>query len=94
MANEYPQSLSIRRSSQITCHNWIHTSVENRLRQILTYLPFQGMSYTPVAIFVGQIDLGQVPRAFAVQLVWLIILAVGSRRLYATATKRLAVQGG
>ena len=70
---------------------WIYPHV---LRQILAFLPFQGVSYTPVAIFVGQIDLGQVPRAFAVQVVWLAILAVGSRRLYAAAMKRLAVQGG
>jgi ABC-type uncharacterized transport system permease subunit len=59
-----------------------------------TFLPFQGISYTPVAIFVGQIGLSQVPRAFLVQVAWLAILAVGSRRLYAAAIKRLAVQGG
>ena len=70
---------------------WIYPPV---LRQILAYLPFQGISYTPVAIFVGQIGLSQVPRAFAVQIVWLAILAAASRRLYAAATKRLAVQGG
>jgi ABC-2 type transport system permease protein len=70
---------------------WIYPPV---LRRILTFLPFQGISYTPVAIFVGQIDLGQVPRAFVVQIVWLAILAVGSRRLYAAAMKNLAVQGG
>jgi ABC-type uncharacterized transport system permease subunit len=47
-----------------------------------------------VAIFVGQIGLDQVPRAFVVQIVWLVILATASRRLYASAMKKLAVQGG
>jgi ABC-2 type transport system permease protein len=70
---------------------WIYPPL---LRQILTYLPFQGISYTPVAIFVGQIGLSQVPRAFVVQVAWLAILAVGSRRLYAAAMNKLAVQGG
>jgi len=70
---------------------WIYPPV---LRQILAFLPFQGVSYTPVAILVGQIGLGQVPRAFAVQIVWLAILAAASRRLYASAMIKLAVQGG
>jgi ABC-2 type transport system permease protein len=70
---------------------WIYPPT---LRQILAFLPFQGVSYTPVAIFVGQIGLDQVPRTFAVQIVWLAILAAGSRRLYASAMKRLAIQGG
>jgi ABC-2 type transport system permease protein len=70
---------------------WIYPPL---LRSILTFLPFQGVSYTPVAIFVGQIGLGQFPRAFAVQIAWLVVLAAGSRRLYAAAMRRLAVQGG
>jgi ABC-2 type transport system permease protein len=70
---------------------WIYPPV---LRQILAFLPFQGISYTPVAIFVGQIGLSQVPRACVVQLAWLAILAAASRRLYASAMKKLAVQGG
>jgi ABC-2 type transport system permease protein len=70
---------------------WIYPPL---LRQILAFLPFQGLSYTPVAIFVGQIGPNQLPRAFAVQLAWLVILVAGSRRLYAAAMKRLAVQGG
>ena len=70
---------------------WIYPPV---LRQILAFLPFQGISYTPVAIFVGQIGLDQVARAFVVQIVWLAILAAASRSLYASAMKKLAIQGG
>jgi ABC-2 type transport system permease protein len=70
---------------------WIYPPL---LRQIFAFLPFQGVSYTPVAIFVGQIGPGQFARAFLVQIAWLAILAAGSRRLYAAAMKRLAVQGG
>jgi ABC-2 type transport system permease protein len=70
---------------------WIYPPL---LRQILAFLPFQGLSYTPVAIFVGQIGLSQVPRAFVVQIAWLVILAAASRRLYVAAMVKLAVQGG
>jgi ABC-2 type transport system permease protein len=70
---------------------WIYPPA---LRRILAFLPFQGISYTPVAILIGQIDLSEVPRAFAVQVVWLVLMAVVSRRLYAAAMVRLAVQGG
>ena len=70
---------------------WIYPPVA---RRILTYLPFQGISYTPVAILIGQIGLDQVPRALAVQVAWLVIMGLGSRRLYGAAIKRLAVQGG
>jgi len=70
---------------------WIYPPV---VRRVLALLPFQSVGYTPVAIFVGQIGLDQVPGALAVQIAWLVILSVGSRRLYAAATKRLAVQGG
>ena len=70
---------------------WIYPPL---LRRVLAFLPFQGISYTPVAIFVGQIGLDQVARAFAVQIIWLVILAAGSRRLYASAIRKLAVQGG
>jgi ABC-2 type transport system permease protein len=70
---------------------WIYPPL---LRQILAFLPFQGISYTPVAIYVGQIGLSQVPGAFVLQVIWLVILAVTSRRLYASAMKKLAVQGG
>jgi ABC-2 type transport system permease protein len=70
---------------------WIYPPL---LKRILTFLPFQGVSYTPVAILIGQIGLSQVLRAFAVQIAWVVVLAVSSRRLYGAAMKRLAVQGG
>jgi ABC-2 type transport system permease protein len=70
---------------------WIYPPL---LGRILAYLPFQGISYTPVAILIGQIGLDRAPEALAVQLAWLALLAVGSRRLYGAAMKKLAVQGG
>jgi ABC-2 type transport system permease protein len=70
---------------------WIYPPAWKRL---LSFLPFQGISYTPVAIFTGQIGLDQVPRAFGVQILWIIVLAWASRRLYTWAMTRLSTQGG
>ena len=70
---------------------WIYPPL---LRRVLEYLPFRGISYTPVAILVGAISRDQVPAAFGIQVLWLAALAAGSRGLYAAAVKRLAIQGG
>jgi ABC-2 type transport system permease protein len=70
---------------------WIYPPLWKR---VLSWLPFQGTSYTPIAIFVGQIGLDRVVRALGVQVVWVVVLAWASRRLYALAMKRLAIQGG
>lgn len=70
---------------------WIYPPIVGR---VLAFLPFRGISYTPVAILVGAIPLDQVAGAFAVQIAWLVALALASRGLYATAMKRLAIQGG
>jgi ABC-2 type transport system permease protein len=70
---------------------WIYPPL---LRRALEYLPFRGISYTPVAILVSAISLEQVPQALGIQVVWLVVLAAGSRGLYAAARRRLAIQGG
>lgn len=70
---------------------WIYPPV---LRRVLIWLPFRGLSYTPVSILVGTISLDQVPGALALQLAWLILLAGFSRWFYGAAMRRLAIQGG
>jgi ABC-2 type transport system permease protein len=70
---------------------WIYPPIVGR---VLAFLPFRGISYTPVAILVGAIPLDQVAGAFAVQIAWLVVLALASRGLHAAAMKRLAIQGG
>jgi ABC-2 type transport system permease protein len=70
---------------------WIYPPL---LRRVLALLPFRGISYTPVAILVGAISLDEVPAACAVQMLWLFILVLASRSLYAAGLKKLAIQGG
>ncbi|MBN1877140.1 MAG: hypothetical protein JXA33_23155 [Anaerolineae bacterium] len=70
---------------------WIYPPA---LARVLDWLPFRGISYTPLAIFVGQIEPSDLPLAFGVQIAWVILLAWGSRWLYQAAARKLAVQGG
>ena len=70
---------------------WIYPPA---LRRVLAFLPFRGISYTPVALYVGAIPLDGALAALGIQLAWVVILAWGSRRVYAAAMARLAIQGG
>lgn len=57
-------------------------------------LPFRGVSYTPLAILVGQVAQEEIVAALGFQLVWVLLLALLSRAIYGTAVKKLTVQGG
>jgi ABC-2 type transport system permease protein len=57
-------------------------------------LPFRGINFTPVAIFVGYFAPDRVPLELAFQAAWVIALVLLSRLVYRRAQKTLAVQGG
>jgi ABC-2 type transport system permease protein len=58
-------------------------------------LPFQATVYTPVGIYVGQIRSGrEAAAAIGVQLVWVVVLALGSLAMWRRALHRVVVQGG
>ncbi len=64
------------------------------LRTLAQWLPFQGIVYTPVMIYLGQIQGPALLQALSVQLVWVVILWVGARALWASAIRALDIQGG
>jgi ABC-2 type transport system permease protein len=64
------------------------------LKQIAFILPFRGIHYTPLAIFVGEVSPQQIPAELGFQALWVILLASLGRFIYAVAVKKLAVQGG
>lgn len=57
----------------------------------LAWLPFQAITYTPVAMYLGQLD---ILRGLAVQLIWVLVLFALLRRLWRRALDQLTVQGG
>ncbi|MEV0220771.1 ABC-2 family transporter protein [Streptomyces sp. NPDC050704] len=65
------------------------------LQSLALWLPFQGTTYTPLAIYVGQLQ-GILDLCTAVgrQLAWLIVLCVILRTVWTRAWRRVVVQGG
>jgi ABC-2 type transport system permease protein len=57
-------------------------------------LPFRGITYSAMAIFIGQVKPDQIWAELGFQLFWLVALALLGRWGYSRATKHLSVQGG
>ncbi|MFJ6199268.1 ABC transporter permease [Micromonospora sp. NPDC092111] len=64
------------------------------LRTLAEHLPFQATTYTPVAIYVGQLEGTEAIRAIGVQLLWIVLLALAARVVWSRALHRVVVQGG
>ena len=64
------------------------------LRTALEWLPFQGMAFAPLSIYVGQATGNEILRTIAVQLVWIAILSLAVTRLWRRAQRVVTIQGG
>ncbi|WP_079170193.1 ABC transporter permease [Mangrovactinospora gilvigrisea] len=64
------------------------------LRDFAKILPFQAFSYTPNAIYVGQIGAADAIGAIAIQLVWVALLYVLCVLIWRRAIRRVVIQGG
>jgi ABC-2 type transport system permease protein len=58
------------------------------------WLPFQSTLNVPLSLYVGRIKLAGAWQPFVVQLVWWLLLALITRRMWRAADQRVAVQGG
>ena len=58
---------------------------------VLAWLPFQAITFTPVAMYLGELN---VVRGLLVQVVWAALLFVLVRVLWRRALGELTVQGG
>lgn len=64
------------------------------LRAVLQLLPFQGMAFLPLSIFVGQATGIDILVALGIQLFWVIVLALMAALVWRRAQWKLVVQGG
>lgn len=64
------------------------------LQNVLKFLPFSALNYTPVMIYMGKFTTNEIIFSIGVQVVWLIIFYVALRLLWKKAIKRLTVLGG
>lgn len=61
---------------------------------VVSWLPFQGLSYVPVTIYLGKRTGDELWLALALQAVWALALFAGGRLLWNRAMRRVTVQGG
>lgn len=63
-------------------------------QSILSYLPFQAISYLPGMIFTGAAAGEEITHALLIQSGWVVILTIPLQLLWVQAKKTLVVQGG
>ena len=61
---------------------------------VVGYLPFQGLSYVPVTIYLGKRTPDEVALAVFVQALWVVALMLAGRLYWRHAMRRVTVQGG
>jgi ABC-2 type transport system permease protein len=64
------------------------------LQAIAKLLPFQGMAYTPLAIYVGEIEGSAIWMSILNQFAWGIGLVLLTRLIWHRARRRIEIQGG
>jgi len=64
------------------------------LQRIALALPFAGMAYTPLAIYIGTIQGNAIWINIISQFVWGIVLVLFTRLLWVKARQRIEIQGG
>ena len=69
-----------------TAGGWFQRAVE--------WLPFQGISYIPVTIYLGKRPGGELYEAIGLQLFWALLLFVAGRLVWRFSVKHVVVQGG
>lgn len=62
--------------------------------RVLSFLPFQGISYVPSTILSKGLPQAEILRFLGVQILWGILLWIPIRLLWKSARRRLVVQGG
>jgi ABC-2 type transport system permease protein len=64
------------------------------LRTLSEWLPFQGIVYTPVMIYLGKLGGLDLLKAIGVQAAWVVILWSAARLFWKKAFRALEIQGG
>lgn len=63
-------------------------------RKIVELLPFQAVSYIPNIVYLGKVTGGEAIKVLALQLFWIVFLAILSRLAWRFAVKHVVIQGG
>jgi ABC-2 type transport system permease protein len=66
----------------------------NVFREIVTYMPFAGMSQNPILILMGKYDYLECAKVIGISFAWLVLLELFGKWLFGRAIKIVTVQGG
>ena len=64
------------------------------LRNVIAFTPFESIFFTPVQIYLGEIQGMELGTKLAVQLVWIVVLWIIANAFWRHGVKKLVVQGG
>lgn len=64
------------------------------VKSVAEVLPFQATSYTPVAIYLDEVQGGAIAGALGVQLMWIVVLSGIAALVWSRAKRRVVLQGG
>ena len=64
------------------------------LREVVSWMPFAGMSQNPVLILMMKYDLTESLRCIAVSAAWIVLLELFAKLLFSHAVRKVTVQGG
>jgi ABC-2 type transport system permease protein len=63
-------------------------------RQLLAWLPFQHIGYTPMLLYLGKISYGEAGKALLVQAAWVAALAAFGAWFWRVMARRITIHGG
>ncbi|MFB5763589.1 ABC transporter permease [Paenibacillus medicaginis] len=61
---------------------------------VVKYLPFSGIVFMPINIYLNKITNEEIINAFLVQIIWIIVTSSIGRYLWFRATRRISINGG
>ena len=64
------------------------------LRGIISVTPFESIYFTPVRIYLGELEGMELLWALAVQIMWIAVLGLIANAFWKKGVKKLVVQGG
>lgn len=64
------------------------------LRKIISFTPFESIYFTPVRIYLGELNGEEILSGIVVQIIWIAVLGVAANLFWKKGVKKLVVQGG
>lgn len=64
------------------------------VQRVLSYLPFQHISFTPVLIYLGKVQGTKILELLALQLFWVVLIFCIGQWWWATSIRKVSIQGG